>query len=129
MSNKPIQTEIFRFVTMRSPNHLGVLPTSSKGFIYPPVAVVQNMQTATNTLAKSAALNALSTLVGAFTTVQQVRDVNPDVYDYSCKLYQQRNTVRTLGTSNVSPLTAQQEEQIWSQLLYQAIRVKSKYVR
>jgi hypothetical protein len=129
MSNKPIKTDIFRFVTMRSPNHLGVLPTSSKGFIYPPVAVVQSLQNTANTVAKSNALSALSTLVGPFITVQQVRDVNPDVYDYSCKLYQQRNTVRTLHDDGISPLTVQQEEQIWSQLLYQAIWVKSKYVR
>jgi hypothetical protein len=129
MSTKPIQTEIFRFVTMRSPNHLGALPTSSRAFIYPPIAVVQALQNTANAVAKSNALNALATLVAPFAAVEKVRNVNPDVYDFSCKLYQKRSTVSTLDTDNVMPLTIQESEQIWSQLLYQAINAKSSYVR
>jgi hypothetical protein len=130
-SIKPIKTEVFRFLTIRAPNHISTSGSSNRSFIYAPSSVVQKMQDTASKAKSGDALKTLTDQVKPFASYQEVRAIQPALYDFSCVLYQKRKRTSGLSFENLTakPMSDKEMAPIWEQLLYQTITSASSYVR
>lgn len=127
-----MKNDLFRFVTVRTPNHLSQA-SKTKRFIYHPD--ISRSAISSCPLPGGEGRDAVfQQYLAGFQPVssyKDIRNINRNVYDFSDELYRYRTnkTYTYTNAANVQPLAFLELLAVWDQLFYQAMARKSKYVR
>lgn len=137
MAKKAIKTDLFRFVTLRTPQLINE-QRKDIGFIFHPDTTQSSFlkDVAENTSvedARSLVLTAAGEFNGAFETYLKVKLVSTDLYNFSSWLMNNRNSLTetevAAKTAGLTVLDSNSELKLWDNLHYQVIKKKSSYVR
>jgi len=137
MASKPIKTDLFRFVTLRTPQLINE-QRKDLGFIFHPDAAQSAFLSkipseATVEESRAAVRAEIKNLAAPFTSYLKVKAVEENVYKFSSWLMNNRNNftkaevVAEIGT--LIPLTDAKLYELWDNLYYQVLTRKSSYVR
>ncbi|WP_299883574.1 hypothetical protein [uncultured Lacinutrix sp.] len=130
--SKTIKQNLFRFVTLRSPQLIEE-KDKDPGFIYHPDESKSNFFDASNADEKEAALKAVSSTFSALKNRKEVKDVSTKLYEFSSWLMRNKNTLSydeiKSNSIGAEVLTTEQELVIWDNLIYQTIEKTSVYAR
>lgn len=134
--NKPIKTDLFSFVTLRTPQLISE-DRKSLGFIFhpdPSQSTFLNKITDEENVEQSR--NQLAAETNNFQPLQsytEVKAVDEQLYKFSAWLMDNRNTVTKAAAdekaNGVTTLSSADELLLWDNLYYQAITKTSDYVR
>ena len=129
----PIKTDLYRFVTVRTPDHL---PQGAKGqhFLYHPglnTGVLSQLFSLTNNENYNVGKQSSSENFRPVSTYMDLRKIHPELYDFSDLLYKRPNQLKAVLKEEPKHLllTQPQALEIWNQLFYQVVNPQSGYVR
>lgn len=137
MAKKAIKTDLFRFVTLRTPQLINE-QRKDIGFIFHPDTTQSAFlkDVAENTSvedARSLVLTAAGTFADPLTSYLKVKSINQDLYNFSSWLMNNRNSLTetevAAKTAGLTVLDSASELKLWDNLHYQVIKKKSSYVR
>lgn len=131
-TNISIKSDLFRFVTVRSPQHIKVQQQNLRFVFHPDIASSQVGacegigREGENTMP----LNGYLATFNGFPTYAQVIAIHPTLYDLSCELFQKQDiTLLPNLDVNTLSLNASQVVLVFEQLFYQLLSKKSKRIR
>lgn len=128
-TNYPIQTDLFRFVTIRTPDHINPKHKSSK-FIYHPEpfsSVAHDCPSFEDPRSFQKYLDRFNPV----THYEDIRKVKPALYDFISEVLQEgsKNTRIPLSQRTDLEIAPLQRIWLWDQLFFQLITDSSKYIR
>lgn len=126
----PIKTDLFRFVTLRTPNQLNQNIVSGSFIQHPDIA---QSKISSCPLPRTND-NIFREYLQSFLPVsgyKDIRAINPSLYDFSSQLFRNRTQLPDLSPEQIRKYRLTQEQLIWvwDQLLFQVIARSSSYVR
>ncbi|MBC8054719.1 MAG: hypothetical protein H7Y13_16805 [Sphingobacteriaceae bacterium] len=129
---QPIKTDLFRFVTIRTPQLLNSTQKSLWYIFHPDEnksQILKNSQTESIEKCRSNAIKAAAAYHSAFKTPTEVKEKFAQMYEFSQWLFFQKNALDKLVVesklSTLVPLELADQLLLWDNLLYQVI-VRSK---
>lgn len=133
MEEKPVQANLFRFVTLRNPQ---LIEDKETGFVMHPDESQSEFLVAVKGLIdkdKPAALQAVSNNFPAYTTRSNLKNEFSALYKFSSWLMRNKNTLTfesiAANLNEEMQLNTSQEINIWENLIYQTVNKTSVYVR
>jgi hypothetical protein len=133
-SKLPIKTDLFSFATFRSPEHLKIDERNVRFVIDNNFADSKTAAIFNNSSSKKAS-DSFDTMMESLSTTrsyQEVRNINPNFYDFANKVFKNKNTVQEVYNQSVeivSPLNQNEVNELFQQLYYQIFTQQSSYVR
>lgn len=130
----PIKTNLFSFKTFRSPDKID-FTEKTEYFIHHPNITKSEFNKCPiprGGMDSSGSLHEFMSKFKPATSYKEIRAVNPDFYDYSCLLMQQRrndSSKKRLNAHLPKPLQVQQVLKLWDELFVQIATQKSKTAR
>ncbi|HYF30362.1 MAG TPA: hypothetical protein VD993_04530 [Chitinophagaceae bacterium] len=132
----PIRTDLFRFVTLRTPQLLSQ-QKKELGFIWHPDPekshFLKNISDADTLQAARDIITRLTASFKPARTYQEIRAINPELYNFSSWLMKNRNQLNTdklkQRIKSAGSLKEQQLISLWDNLMYQASTRQSPHVR
>lgn len=136
METKPIKTDLFRFVTLRSPQSISH-GKRDVGFIeHPNPEASHFIGTLAAETDRQKALKKLHTLKQSYTpwvSKQSARQLSPELYDFGAWVMENRTRLDVASllarASEVSQLSKADRIQVWDQLFYQVLKRDQPTVR
>lgn len=131
-TNISIKSDLFRFVSVRSPQHLKA-QTRKLRFVFSP-DIASSRVSACEARGKEGepvtSLAAYLASFGGFTKYTQVQAIHPTLYDLSCELFEKQD-ISLFPNLDATTLTLSpaQVVEVFDQLFYQLLSKKSKRVR
>jgi hypothetical protein len=129
----PIKTDLFRFITVRTPDHL-TQKSKDKHFIFHPDLTKSYINSCPILQGGEDSDRIFNNYLNSFPSLKdykQVREIQTKLYDFSSSLFRGKNTSIKVPTDQISEMQLTEEKQIeiFDQLFFQIISRQSKYVR
>ena len=138
MSEKPIKSTLFNFVSIRNPQLLSK-EEKERGFIFFPdtsfseSAYLENISTINTRDQRRQYLSQVSNSFSYYTSRKFIRINREELFDFSLWLMKNKNTITKAEaeekTTSLSTLSLQDEIELWDNLFYQINTKKSDAVR
>ena len=130
----PIKTDLFSFVTFRSPEHLKIEERNIRFVIDNNFAESKTAAAFKNSSSKKASESFENKMESLSTTrsYQEVRNINPSFYDFANKVFKNKSSIQEVYNQSVeviSPLNQNEVNELFQQLYYQIFTQQSNYVR
>ncbi|MFK7783978.1 MAG: hypothetical protein AB8B56_02620 [Crocinitomicaceae bacterium] len=130
----PIKTNLFSFKTFRSPDKIA-FNEKNQHFIHHPDETKSGFNQCPVPREGDTSDNTWTEFLNGFkpaNSYKEIRTINPELYDYSCLLMQQRkndSSKEQLKSELPEPLTEEVHLKIWDELFVQTASQKSKTAR
>lgn len=132
VKNKPMKSNLFRFVTLRNPQLIED-KDKEKGFIYHPNLSKSAYAKIISLVPKEKKLALKEVIFKALKTRNEVKKIDANLYAFSSWLMKNKNAFSYLSIKDnikgATVLTKANELLIWDNLIYQTLNRKSVYVR
>lgn len=130
----PIKMDSFRFITFRTPEQLTEKNKPLRFILHPDIkkSIIQSCPIPSGDETSIDIFKKYLATFKPFQTVQEVKDINPDLFNYSSNFHKERKGIPEIASIKITKeqlLTSDQEILLFDQLFYQAITKESKYIR
>jgi hypothetical protein len=133
-NSNPIKSDIFRFITFRSPEHLS-FETKDKRFVTHPdlsQSVINSCPVPTSGAAESSIFTQFLNQFPQSNSYQEIRQIQSSLYDIASNSLKKRKSISQIvseGFDSNKLLTTNQVIGLFDQLFFQLISKKSKTIR
>ena len=130
----PIKSDLFSFVTFRSPEHLKLEDRNTR-FVIDNNFTESKTATAlinSNNKKSTETFESKVASLSSNRSYQEVRNNNPTFYDFANKVFKNKNTIQevyNLSVEVINPLSQSEISQLFQELYYQIFTQQSSYVR
>jgi len=137
MASKPIKTDLFRFVTVRTPQLINE-QRKDLGFIFHPnpsqSVFLEEIGEGTDiNQARTFVRDAVNDFTNPLKTYLKTKEVDKDLYNFSSWLMNNRSNFTkaevVVEMGSLTPLVDAKVNELWDNLYYQVLTRKSSYVR
>ncbi|MCW3074672.1 MAG: uncharacterized protein JWP69_1741 [Flaviaesturariibacter sp.] len=130
----PIKTDLFRFITFRSPEQLTFQNKNLRFVTHPDLqkSIVNACPLPTGKEATKVKLEEFTKRFPAFSSKLEVRNINPALFDFANNALKKKislNGIEQEGKEKMQTLSAEQETKLFDALIGEVISKKSKEVR
>lgn len=127
----PIKTDLFRFVTTRTPNQLNQVSTAGNFIQHPNIAKSKINSCPLPPREDNSEFEEYLNSFRAVDNYKDIRKINEKLYDVSSEFFRNRNFFPEIETTEIDKylLTDDQQIAVWDQLFYQVMTSASPYVR
>lgn len=127
----PIKTDLFRFVTTRTPNQLNQVSTAASFIQHPNIAKSKINSCPLPPKEDDREFEEYLNSFRAVDNYKDIRKINEKLYDVSSVFFRNRNFFPKIETTEIDEylLTDDQQIAVWDQLFYQVMTSASSYVR